>query len=608
MIVKLEDIKRGNVFDILEKIEELNKEISLLPSGSITTKRIGDKVYYYHRISKSGRRFESYIPFEKVDEVKKQIMKRKDLEEKLKQLKNSIPLDKKGNKKDFTKFKTFVRINEQLLNMALIVKKYKHRECYDFLSNYIFGETQDKVLILYGLRRTGKTTLIRQVILEMSEEERKKTAFIQIDSNNTLSELYSDLKLLEEMKYKYVFIDEVTQLEDFIEGSAIFSDVFASSGMKIVLSGTDSLGFMFAAKNQLYDRSIMVRTTFISYREFEDVLGIKGIDEYIRYGGTMSLGGLNYNDNSPFSTKENVSDYVDSAIAKNIQHSLKYYQDGGHFRLLYDLYEKGELTNAINRVVENINHYFTKEVITKTFKSSDLKLAERNLMNDRDKPIILDEKINREFVEKTLKSMIDVLNKEEQTIDIDDACANQIKEYLSVLDLISEIELIHLPYQGKIDKKIVLVQPGMRYALAEALVNSLILDQKFISMNYLEINRILERVLDTVKGMIMEEIVLLETKLSQSMKNIYQVQFAIGEIDMIVQDSSNKTCSIYEIKHSKEIAFEQYRHLIDDDKCNIIKKVFGNITGKYVIYRGSNKIVDNINYLNVEEYLKNINK
>ena len=148
----------------------------------------------------------------------------------------------------------------------------------------------------------------------------------------------------------------------------------------------------------------------------------------------------------------------------------------------------------------------------------------------------------------------------------------------------------------------------MRYALAEALVNSLILDQKFISMNYLEINRILERVLDTVKGMIMEEIVLLETKLSQSMKNIYQVQFAIGEIDMIVQDSSNKTCSIYEIKHSKEIAFEQYRHLIDDDKCNIIKKVFGNITGKYVIYRGSNKIVDNINYLNVEEYLKNINK
>ena len=29
----------------------------------------------------------------------------------------------------------------------------------------------------------------------------------------------------------------------------------------------------------------MLHTTFIPYREFEEVLGIKGIDEYIRYGG-----------------------------------------------------------------------------------------------------------------------------------------------------------------------------------------------------------------------------------------------------------------------------------------------------------------------------------
>ena len=34
-------------------------------------------------------------------------------------------------------------------------------------------------------------------------------------------------------------------MEDFIEGAALFSDVFAASGMKIVLSGTDSPGFLF---------------------------------------------------------------------------------------------------------------------------------------------------------------------------------------------------------------------------------------------------------------------------------------------------------------------------------------------------------------------------
>ena len=50
-----------------------------------------------------------------------------------------------------------------------------------------------------------------------------------------------------------MFIDEVTLLNDFIEGAALFSDVFAASGMKIVLSGTDSLGFMFTGDEELYD-------------------------------------------------------------------------------------------------------------------------------------------------------------------------------------------------------------------------------------------------------------------------------------------------------------------------------------------------------------------
>lgn len=36
---------------------------------------------------------------------------------------------------------------------------------------------------------------------------------------------------------------------------------------------------------------LMSHTTFIPYQKFENVLGVVGIDEYIRHGGTMSLGG-----------------------------------------------------------------------------------------------------------------------------------------------------------------------------------------------------------------------------------------------------------------------------------------------------------------------------
>ena len=106
----------------------------------------------------------------------------------------------------------------------------------------------------------------------------------------------------------------------------------------------------------------------------------------------MSLSGINYNEGSPFAFSSSAGEYVDTAIARNIQHSLRNYQDGSHFRLLLELYEKNELTSAINRVVEDMNHRFTLEVLTRDFRSNDLSLSARNLRRDRDNPTtILDD-------------------------------------------------------------------------------------------------------------------------------------------------------------------------------------------------------------------------
>ena len=174
------------------------------------------------------------------------------------------------------------------ITMKTLTKKYKKRECIGKLREYVLGKQQDKVFIIYGLRRTGKTTMIRQILTELIEVEFKKAAFSQVQSKDTLADIDIDIRLLEEKGFKYVFIDEITLMEDFIENAAIFADIYDSSGMKIVLSGTDSLGFAFSKEEQLYDRCIVLHTTFIPYREFEEVLGIRGIDEYIRYGGNCS--------------------------------------------------------------------------------------------------------------------------------------------------------------------------------------------------------------------------------------------------------------------------------------------------------------------------------
>ncbi len=164
-------------------------------------------------------------------------------------------------------FSTLTRISSKLKSLSEPVKKYKKRECYAKLHDYVFGEHQDRVFILYGLRRTGKTTLIRQVLLDMTPKQLEQTAFIQIKAKDTLSEINTNLKYLETQGFKYVFIDEVTLMEDFIEGAALFSDIYASSGMKIVLSGADSLGFIFTKDEQLYSsyNSFTISYKNISY-------------------------------------------------------------------------------------------------------------------------------------------------------------------------------------------------------------------------------------------------------------------------------------------------------------------------------------------------------
>ncbi|MCH5191712.1 MAG: AAA family ATPase [Oscillospiraceae bacterium] len=594
-------------FDIMERINELEREIALLPPGSVSAKKVKGKEYFYHRITQNKKRTETYVDFDHVEELRSQIEKRKELEEELKKLKKLVPASERVKKeKDMHPFSTYVRIGSQLKSWATPVKKYKRRECYSTLHDFVFGVQQDKVFILYGLRRTGKTTLIRQAILDMTPEQLNAAAFIQIKTRDTLSEINADLKYLEKQGYKYVFIDEVTLMEDFIEGAALFSDIYASSGMKIVLSGTDSLGFIFTEYEQLYDRCILLHTTIIPYREFETILGIEGIDEYIRYGGTMSMGGVNYNEKSSFATNKSAGEYIDSAIARNIQHSLKYYQEGGHFRHLYELYEKGELTSAINRVVEDINHRFTKEVLTKTFASNDLAISARNLLHDRSEPIDITQNIDEDTVTELVRTMLDILNKEEQTVEVDDTHAYQIKEYLTLLDLIMEVDLFHLPDVNTHEKITVISQPGLRYAQADALVSSLLLDEKFNALSVVQRNRILERILSEIKGRMMEDIVLLETKLANPKKQVFQLQFAVGEFDMVIYDPATLTCEIYEIKHSKEVVANQYRHLINAEKCAETEHRFGRITGRYVIYRGEPVESDGVQYLNVEQYLKSL--
>lgn len=128
--------------------------------------------------------------------------------------------------------------------------------------------------------------MLRQAVAEMAKEDQLKSAYIKIRRSDTMAMVNRDMRKLFDAGYKYVFLDEVTLMKNFIDSATLFSDVFAAMGMKLELSGTDCLGFWLAMDEELYDRAKLIHTTFIPYREYSRLLGIDSIDEYISYGGT----------------------------------------------------------------------------------------------------------------------------------------------------------------------------------------------------------------------------------------------------------------------------------------------------------------------------------
>ena len=596
-----------------DRIAELKRQITELPAGSISRKTINGKVYFYHQWQEGGKTQGYSVSEAEAAEIKIQIEKRRALQKELRALeKKSNATSSASSNND--SFKMVVVLGDDLATTVESVKKWRKRTCYDTLIKYLDAPVADRVCLVYGLRRTGKTTMLRQAISDLSEEKFKKCAYIKARTSDTMADINHDLKALSMLGYKYIFIDEVTLMHDFVDSAALFSDVFAAQGMKIVLSGTDSLGFWFAANEELYDRATMIHTTWISFKEHSYLLGINDIDEYIRYGGTLRVGETGFgdviDDDASFRDDESSRRYIDTAIARNIQHSLSCYKDGGHFKGLYELYQNGELTGAINRIIEDMNHDFLVSVLDRDFESHDYGEAASNLRRARsidERTDILD-RINKNDITSHLMQILEIRNKNASSTILTEAHVSEIKAYLKVLDLIETSGVLSI-FGGIPAKYTIFTQPGMRFCQAQALVYSLMQNSEFLSMaSEYEKTLVTNKILDSVRGRMMEDIVLLETAKTLSKRyRVFKLTFLVGEFDMVIYDTESNSCEIYEIKHSKERVPGQYRHINNPEKLAETERMYGKITKRAVIYRGDAYLEENgVEYINVENYLRQL--
>ena len=611
--------------EIRERIREIEEEMSTLPSGCVTPKTIKGTERWYHQYYVDGKRVAKIVSVEEVSPMREKIERYNQLKQELKELKRQLPKERKEKVKAKSaktvttpQFNCNVTIGEALTDSTRRVAKWERRDDYAKLQEYLYSENNDRVCVIFGLRRTGKSTMLRQAIWDMNEDERSKAAYIKLQSSDTMAKVDQDMRLLSELGYKYIFIDEVTLAEDFIDTASMFSDVYATRGMKIVLSGTDSLGFWFAEREELYDRiKPNIHTTYIPFREFSRLLGVQEVDEYIRYGGTLRVGELAFDDrdanaeDASFRDDESTRRYIDTAICKNIQHSLKCYDNGSRLDWLRGLYEANELTGAINRVIEDANHRFILLILNDDFKSHDLGATASNLRKEKDPTKRTDalDKVDTPTVTQKLMDILEIKNSDSRKVKIEKSDIEQIKGYLKALELIMDCPTENAQVGIPANEHILFLQPGMRYCQAQALVHVLFKDEYFMSLDEREKAYIQDRILQEVRGRMLEDIVLIDTAkaLKGQPYKVFKLQFTAGEFDMVVYNTQEHCCDIYEVKHSAEMVADQSKHLRDEEKIRLTEKRFGEVKDRFVLYRGANaENEDGIIYKNVAEYLKGL--
>jgi hypothetical protein len=139
-----------------------------------------------------------------------------------------------------------------------------------------------QIILIYGLRRVGKTTLLYQLIDSLLKKgiDKKDILYFSFDEKAaSLKEVfknYSELALGEDIlkrKKIYVFLDEVQKLEDWQNQLKVFYDLYPN--VKFIVSGSASLIISKGAKESLAGRVYELLLPLLDFSEYLEMLGEK---------------------------------------------------------------------------------------------------------------------------------------------------------------------------------------------------------------------------------------------------------------------------------------------------------------------------------------------
>ena len=240
---------------------------------------------------------------------------------------------------------------------------------------------KDVIKVLTGIRRSGKSVMLKLLMEELKNRGINENQFIYINFENlkyrklkNYERLYDFILNKVDDKYKsyYIFLDEIQEVEEW-EKCVNSLRVDEDFNFDIYITGSNAKLLSGELSTYLAGRYIEFVVYPFSFKEFFEIIQEKNqeikvkeaFQKYVKFGGMPFLHNLDY----------------------NFEASMQYLQDLYASIILKDITQRNNIRDTdlleriINYVVMNIGNTFSATSISKFFKSENRKVATETILN-----------------------------------------------------------------------------------------------------------------------------------------------------------------------------------------------------------------------------------
>lgn len=173
--------------------------------------------------------------------------------------------------------------NPHIKGLSIEIPEFK-RELYSEIYRWL---EKKQAIAIVGLRRTGKTTLMRQIIETLGND----AAFFSFDEEETQKKevlLFVIDFFINNLKSGYIFLDEIHYVDDW-EG--VLKRYYDLKNIKFIISGSESLE-LSKSRATLTGRMITFKLEPLNFREYLNLKGKKLDAGNIAFDDMLAIEGL----------------------------------------------------------------------------------------------------------------------------------------------------------------------------------------------------------------------------------------------------------------------------------------------------------------------------